>query len=525
MDVMTAAAARPAAAGGIRLTALPSNRLATLGKLAVLAAFAGWLLFLGRTHEPFFDEAQAWLIARDNGPIGIVAHVARYEGTPALWHLLLWGLIRLGLPFGQLHLVSTACAVTGAAIILWRSPFPIALRIAIIGSYFFAYQFAVVARSYSLDLVLMPLLACFFADRTARPIRYALVVGLIANANTHGFLAAACFGVEWMAALFMAGKIAERRSLAALLCAGALGMIALATAWQPADNIFLQTFPPPRHGIGVAIYYLGEALIDRPDPFGALLPSVAEILRGFLLSLMVLAPCFLLFRRAGHVGLAAGLFGLLTAFSVWKYAYGWHAGLLFLIWLVLLWISWPATRADKGLRRLVIAAMCAVLIPQAIEGARTSSNEIHHAFSAGPEVATDVATWRRQHPAGRIAAFGFSVFAVQPWFSANIFANYHGGAGRPSYVQWNRDEPWKATIGDADWRQMIAHKPDMVILTLAALTDQRKASFGRSACGAGPVSVRTYPASALWKGYVLAEDTFVTLRCTDGPAAEQQGQA
>lgn len=490
-------------------TALPV-RLRLLWRPAfepiALAIFICWLLIVGHFHEQWFDEAQAWLLARDNTPYEIVLHAARYEGTPALWHLVLWVAIRLGLPFSALHLIATTCAIAGAAIVLWRSPFPAPVRAAIIASYFFAYQFSIIGRSYSLDLVLMPLLADFFAARVERPLRYAVVLGLIANANAHGFIASALFGVEWAWRLVATRRPISRGGLFGLAIASVLGVIALLTAWQPSDNVFLQTFPPPRQGLPALAFYIREALVDRLAPFGTAPPASEAMFNGFLVSLLLLAPCFLLFRRAGHGVLTLALFVTLTAFSVWKYGYGWHAGLLFLVWLVCLWISWPAAHADAAVRRIVIFAMYAVLLPQAAEAMTTGLEELDHAFSAGPQVAKDVTSWRDSHRGGRIAAFGLNVFAVQPWFPHNLFVNYHDGATRPSYIRWNRSEPWKATVTDADWQRALASKPDMILLSLADSSPTRTRFLAQSAHTAGFGPLHIYSASSIWKGYDLADD-------------------
>lgn len=178
------------------------------------------------------------------------------------------------------------------------------------------------------------LLADFFAARVERPLRYAVVLGLIANANAHGFIASALFGVEWAWRLVATRRPISRGGLFGLAIASVLGVIALLTAWQPSDNVFLQTFPPPRQGLPALAFYIREALVDRLAPFGTAPPASEAMFNGFLVSLLLLAPCFLLFRRAGHGVLTLALFVTLTAFSVWKYGYGWHAGLLFLVWLV-----------------------------------------------------------------------------------------------------------------------------------------------------------------------------------------------
>ena len=47
-------------------------------------------------HEPWFDEAQAWQIARSASLREILFEIPHYEGHPQLWHLiLLWAVIRL----------------------------------------------------------------------------------------------------------------------------------------------------------------------------------------------------------------------------------------------------------------------------------------------------------------------------------------------------------------------------------------------------------------------------------------------
>ena len=47
-------------------------------------------------HEPWADEAQAWLLARDSGLFELLFKRLRYEGHPGLWYLILT-------PFSKLH--------------------------------------------------------------------------------------------------------------------------------------------------------------------------------------------------------------------------------------------------------------------------------------------------------------------------------------------------------------------------------------------------------------------------------------
>lgn len=50
-------------------------------------------------HEPWFDEAQAWQIARSASIKDILFKIPHWEGHPQLWHLLLVPFAKLGAPY------------------------------------------------------------------------------------------------------------------------------------------------------------------------------------------------------------------------------------------------------------------------------------------------------------------------------------------------------------------------------------------------------------------------------------------
>ena len=67
--------------------------------VVTLVLFAAMLAIVGPRHEPWFDEGQAWLLARDATLWDLLAHRVRYEGTPGLWHAILWLFSHAGMPF------------------------------------------------------------------------------------------------------------------------------------------------------------------------------------------------------------------------------------------------------------------------------------------------------------------------------------------------------------------------------------------------------------------------------------------
>jgi hypothetical protein len=139
-----------------------------------------------RWHEPFRDEAQKWLIARDAPGLLALLRLVPYEGSPALWPLLLRPLARLGAPYAAMSWLNWAC-MAGAAALLWlRAPLPRAVRLLALFSYFFLYDFAAIARNYALFTLLAFGAAALHGTRRERPVRYALVLVLLMNANLFG---------------------------------------------------------------------------------------------------------------------------------------------------------------------------------------------------------------------------------------------------------------------------------------------------------------------------------------------------
>lgn len=507
MAVLTAAA--PPRRGAAR------HLLAGYGwKMAVLAALAVWLLVVGAHHEPWADESQAWLISRDSSLVSLFTENVRYEGTPGLWHLVLWLAIRCGLPFGGLYLISLGCALAGAALLVWRAPFPAPLRALLAFSYFGAYQFAVVARSYALDLVLLPALADLFARRTERPVVYGLLVGLLANCNAHSFMLAVILGAEWAWTLLRAGRAPT--GWTGLALAALLGLGALLTAWQPADNGFLHPGSRPP-ALGMALRFVGEAFIDRLAVWHV--PSLVEQLQGIGLSLLVLAPALLLASRAKLLALFVALIAVLIGFSAFTYSSPWHSGILFLVWIFGLWIAWPAMAVSAPLRPAVLASLAIVATVQAAEAAQTGWWDIHHPYSGGARGAELLKGWRADHPQARIAVAGFKAFEMQPYFPSNIFANYQGGAPRPSYIVWKRGEPWHPFETLSEARKALKIGYDALLLSTFMVTPSQLAQFEQSAEARGYRIAMVYPGGLEWKGYIREDNTLLLfVRDDEGPA-------
>jgi hypothetical protein len=486
-----------------------------LSNLALLI-FAALLLVVGRHHEPWFDEAQAWLIARESTPWSLITQGVRYEGTPALWHLLLWAVQRLGLPYGGLWLVSSALACAGAWIVLNKSPFPLLLRIGLIFSYFFAYQYSVVARSYALDLLFLPLLAWLFEARLSRPFAYATTLALIANTNAHSFVLSAVLGLEW---LWAAREQLFRRNVhvaPAMLFFGLAALAAIFQAFPPKDINF--TDPDPGHISLLHALALGtEAFIDRGDVWSLDAPGIVSRIIGAILTVLVLIPAVLLWTKAKRIFLAIGLFGGLIGFSALKYGNYWHAGIIFLTFVFCLWISWEKRlELAPWKRRWLTVALAGLLGVQVWCTAAAGVRDIVQVYSPARDVAATLSEPRRAHPQATLGVAGFKAFAIAPYFPINIISNYEGGAPRPAYYLWRRSEQPIPGLNETQWRQTVSAGYDRLLLSSYNLMGWNgPVRYSADAHAAGYCQTASFSGAMIWKTYVLESDQMTLFdRCT-----------
>jgi len=131
-------------------------------------------------HEPWRDEADVWLAARNRSFFEMCARTG-YVGFPFLWHALVMVLAKPGLPYISMYWLNLSFATGAAALILFRSPFPLALRLLIPFGYLPFYEYGIIARPYALNFLLVGALASLHSVRKSRPIYYCAVIAVLAN--------------------------------------------------------------------------------------------------------------------------------------------------------------------------------------------------------------------------------------------------------------------------------------------------------------------------------------------------------
>jgi hypothetical protein len=390
-------------------------------QLADLSIFGIWLALVAlvlRHHEPWADEAQSWLLARDMSLKTLWFHELRYEGTPGLWQTLLWIAQHwFHAPYAFMGVIGYLCASAGAAFILWKAPFPRPLRYLLVFSYFIVYQYAVVARSYNLLPLLVFAAAYFYKDRE-HPWRLTLVLILLANVAVHGALLAACLGLCYLVeAIKEWPRLSESLRSRYVLCIGAmfLTFLFLFVILRPTPDVLEFARPSGMTTIDPAL-----------DKFRAVIDLA--FFDNFWISalFLLLAGCWCVKRRK-LLPFALSVSALILLY-VKIHGRPHHIGTVFLAAIAGLWIAWPTSeevRQFSSSSRLamngMIALLACLLCLNIWDASATITNDYRYPYSGS----ADAANFLKQVGAEKSTIFGYTygVSAVQAYFDQNILAN------------------------------------------------------------------------------------------------------
>jgi hypothetical protein len=389
-------------------------------EIFVLGAYAAATLILTLAHEPWRDEADAWLAARDL-PLSGVFSWTRNAGTPFLWYLVLLPFARGGMPYASMAIVHWVIAIAAAAVFLRAAPWSLPRKALFLFSFYPLYHYAAIARSYSLGILLTFAALALHQRRHERLVAYAACIALLFNTNIHSAGPAGALTLMFFVEVLRAHRRSLRHWMALLVMGSGL-LLAFVQLYTPGPLVPQNvTVAPPEY----SLFFESIAAAFVPGAEGTLV-------RSWALALLV-AVAASVRRNATALAMLTITIGLLAFLftHVWLGGYR-HYGLMLIAVVAALWLG----SDSRSRARPAVTAMLGIsLLLSLPAGYRAVRDELTKSYSGAGEMARYIDS---HGLAGRVIA------AHPPAQTEAVLAHLpprqfrYAALGRDgSYLQWD----------------------------------------------------------------------------------------
>lgn len=386
----------------------------------ILIIYAIVVFVTGFYHEPWADEAQAWLIARDNSFFDLIFIEPRYEGHPFIWFFILKLFMMTNIApstimYDWIFLISCAFSCVGIYLFLFKSNFPIPAKILIPFTFFLAYQYSVIARNHSLVFPMLAIIACVYKDRLKKPILYLSLLLIAANISAYSFVIA---GV--MFAFFIYETFKNKIKLyAPIVITGILFLISYLLISKTADNSTTAGFEISRFGVDRLLYMITNAFFNFNISLFLIETTIVLAFYVFCYK----KYCTNLYEKLLFVAINLPIPILLSMFS---YRVDWHFGYIILTLIFSCWLLIDENKTPNKLPKVsnfIFALIFTLLVStQIIWTLKCSIYDINNKYTSAKEIANYIKeNHLYEYP---INAVGFKTVELQPYFDKNIYANY-----------------------------------------------------------------------------------------------------
>lgn len=449
-------------------------------------------------HEPWYDEAVAWQIAKCASIKDIIFSLPHYEGHPPLWHLLLMPFAKAGCPYElSLSLMSMIFAGAAVMLIIWKSPFPRIIRLLLPFTYFPLYQYGVISRPYCVMMLAFVLAAITFKDRDSKPWKHILSLMLLCLTSAYGILFAGGITIAWLLEMMKKDGfrfLQNKKITLSLISLLALAILLVIEISPESDTYATATDPFVRKENNLLMRLVYTFIIMPADTVVtnvysdySLLSSINlynySIIAGITAGIFIWVCALFFSLKKGTFLTLLIPYSLFAVFSAIKYLSPHHIGIAFLFGIFILWCSCSRKDINKSSRNenpeciLHYTSRIAAVIFMSVSlcwGVKASIKEIRYSYDDGKYIAqyieqnnlddykilSSFATFYDWDEEGfltdDVLAYDFNHCCcdnIQAYFDNNIFFNINDGRDDMAYTlheysgleeNTERIEKWRA---------------------------------------------------------------------------------
>lgn len=405
-----------------------------ISKVLIIVSFIVLAIIVAGKHEPWSDEAQSFLLARDN-TIGEMFKYIKYEGTPGLWIFIIKIFILLGGTYETFWILPIFFSVIGLIIFEFKVKCPWYIKVIFPFTYFIFYQYSIVARSYCLVFPALMAIAWIYNKRFEKPILYSIILLFLMNISAHTLVIAGSLFLIFIIDANKDKKLKDKKVIIATILIFIELLLTFLYAVPASDC--------PNNGNGGAnlLHVFSEATLG----------SNFNILLEFIISVAVLMISIYETDNAKDYQVIEFIllfFPVTLIFLIVIYQ-GWHIGI---IWLLL--FTYFIITDKINTRKLVKILVLLICITQIYWTISSVIYDYNNKYSASRDVATFLK--ENNYEEKTIYGLGYSVTGINPYFEYNLWENRNTSK---SFMLWSKNRDYMTN------KELIEGKADIYVVS------------------------------------------------------------
>lgn len=390
---------------------MKNKKLSIIIRIIVIIIFSILLLIFQNYHEPWADEAQSFLIARDTNLIEMFKYM-KYEGTPPLWVIIIKIFIKLGGTYSTFSLVPIFFSILGVIVFEFKIKAPIYIKILFPFTYFIFCQYTIIARSYCLIFLALMIIASIYPKRFEKLLEFTLSLIFLMLISTHSYIIAGSLYLLFLIDLFKNGKILEKKFFIYTIILFTSFFIVLIISLPVVDCYY-----------GVRAQESFSYIIASST-----LASSRNNIINIIITIIVISSVFISIKKENILELLIVFLPLLF-FLRFFHCIDWHIGIV--TYLIVFYLIISDLINEKRIIKIFLVIMCII---QIIWTVYFLIYDVNYAYSAGEKTAQFIIDNNLENK--RIYGLGYNVTAIQPYFEKNIFESQY--PKDKSFWNWSR---------------------------------------------------------------------------------------
>lgn len=366
-------------------------------RMVLFLIFALWFVIVVTTvmhHEYWRDEIRALSLALDSGSWMQLSSHIKNEGHPILWYAVIKASLSI---FGKtltLPILSVGIAACAVFIFLFKSPFPIFLKVLFTFSILPAYEYSVMSRNYGISMLVMFTYASLYKNRKHNLFYLCILLALLANTNLPSLMAAGLLTILliWDTAI----EDPDNRGSKVALFFGLLGLILIAGFFslltiKPDDRSLLTT---ANHVKPISEYWISvrAAFLNLESNLTHFFPEGPGLFQRLLPQLFMWLS---IIGLKNQKRLALCLFFYFLSFGFLQhYAYPMalrHEGIGFIFIITLYWISCSDPKENNEFKLdmrwiFIYILMPVILVWGNVKAYKAIMRDINHPVSSSKDL-------------------------------------------------------------------------------------------------------------------------------------------